>query len=349
MKSASVLYADQLDSIAERWLPPDVGDPPVALEPEPEPEPQPRLPTAAEIEAIEQEARETGYAAGRESGEKEGYEAGFESGYKEGHALGYREAEKEARARADKVLRETVEALEGVARDLADPLGAMVDELEPELLALVVAMARRVILAELETRPELVSRVLHEALAELPSRRHEVRVRINPEDAAVLRDYGRAHNESIQWIEDEEIARGGCRVESGPSQIDATLEARLSHAVDAIWGQHRSPPELLRPEPPQPGPAPRPPEASAHPGAEEKTAHVAQREPPGPADEAGVMESAASDPQAADADAKVPGAASPESSPEVAPSTPRSHDTEPPNLPPDSPDEQSGSDAESMP
>ncbi|MBN2885916.1 MAG: flagellar assembly protein FliH [Chromatiaceae bacterium] len=335
--------------MAERWLPPDVGDPPAAREPEPEPEPQPRLPTAAEIEAIEQEAREAGYAAGRESGEKEGYEAGFESGYKEGHALGYREAESEARARADKVLRETVEALEGVARDLADPLGAMVDDLEPDLLALVVAMARRVILAELETRPELVSRVLHEALAELPSRRHEVRVRINPEDASVLRDYGRAQEASIHWIEDEEVARGGCRVESGPSQIDASLETRLSHAVDAIWGQHQSPPESpppepSRPDPPQPEPAPRPPEASARPGAEDKTARAAQREPPGPMDEAGVMESEAGDPQAADVEAEAP-----ESSPEVAPSTPRRNDTEPPDPPPDLPDERSGPAVESTP
>ncbi|WP_082806057.1 FliH/SctL family protein [Marichromatium gracile] len=227
---SSVLYADLLDGPVQRWQPPDVGAPPPpepapAPEPEVEPEPERYLPTAAEIEAIEQAARDAGY------------EAGFESGYKEGRELGQGEAEKEGRARYDKKVRETVEALEGVARDLADPLAAAADALEPELLALVVAMARRVVMAELEQHPEHVARVLGSALGQLPSRNREIRVRINPEDAEILEAYARDRDERISWRPDPEVARGGCIVESGPSRIDATLEERLRQGVEALWGE----------------------------------------------------------------------------------------------------------------
>jgi len=226
---SSVLYADLLDGPVQRWQPPDVGAPPPAPEPEPEPEVEPEperyLPTAAEIEAIEQAARDAGY------------EAGFESGYKEGRELGQGEAEKEGRARYDKKVRETVEALEGVARDLADPLAAAADALEPELLALVVAMARRVVMAELEQHPEHVARVLGSALGQLPSRNREIRVRINPEDAEILEAYARDRDERISWRPDPGVARGGCTIESGPSRIDATLEERLRQSVEALWGE----------------------------------------------------------------------------------------------------------------
>jgi flagellar assembly protein FliH len=216
-----VIWAEQVEGFeVETWEPPFFGE----LPPQ-EPEVEHHLPTAAEVSAIEEAAREAGYAAG------------FDQGYQEGSERGRREAEQETQARADRELKAAVAALESIARELVDPLGSAADDIEPELLLLVTTLAQRVIMAELDTRAELVQGVLHQALAQLPSRHAQVRVRVHPEDLAVVEAYAEDHQENIRWLADNELTRGGCLVESGPSRIDASVETRLMQAIDASWGE----------------------------------------------------------------------------------------------------------------
>ncbi len=229
---------------ARRWIPPDVGRPlPALSEPEAPPEPVPVPPTAEEIAAIEEAARMTGTEAG--------YQAGYQAGFQEGldQALQQAAAEREARlaretelrASQDVTLRETVAALEAIAVNLADPLSSSADDLEPELLMLVTTLAKRVIMEEVITRPELIASVLRQALTQLPSRKHAIRVHLHPDDQAILQAYAHSAGESITWLVDPDIERGGCLIESGASRIDANLEARLRQSINAIWG------ELARP------------------------------------------------------------------------------------------------------
>lgn len=199
------------DAKASLWEPPELGQKKAA--------PERQWPTAAEIQAIEEEARQNG----------------FESGYAEGHELGRDEAEKAGRARADKELREAVASLEAVATGLADPLAQGLDALEPELLALVTAVARKVIRSELEARPDRIREILHEALDQLPGRNQDVQVHLNPEDQALVADYAENPDPRIRWIPDPELARGGCRVEAGAATVDASLEKRLQQAIEALW------------------------------------------------------------------------------------------------------------------
>ncbi|WPL19740.1 flagellar assembly protein H [Thiorhodovibrio winogradskyi] len=220
-----VMWAEEADGFdVETWQPPFFGEAPPQ-----EPEFEHHLPTAAEVAAIEEAAREAGYAAG------------FDQGMREGSERGQREAEQETQARAARELKAKVAALESIARELADPLSSAADEIEPELLTLVTTLAQRVIMAELDSRGELVQGVLHQALAQLPARKAQVRVRVNPEDLAVVEAYAEDQGENIRWLADAEVTRGGCLVESGPSRIDASVETRIAQAVDAIWG------ELIRP------------------------------------------------------------------------------------------------------
>ncbi|WP_019626141.1 FliH/SctL family protein [Thioalkalivibrio sp. ALJT] len=199
------------DASASLWEPPEIGSAGV--------QPPRRLPTAAEIEAIEEEARKNG----------------FEAGYAEGHELGRKEAEKATLAREEKKLRETVAALEAVAGGLVDPLAAAADALEPELLALVTALARKVIQDELQTRPERIEGVLKDALDQLPGRNQAVRVYLHPDDQALVQEYGATAQAEISWVPDSGLARGGCRVEAGAASVDASLERRLQQAVEALW------------------------------------------------------------------------------------------------------------------
>jgi flagellar assembly protein FliH len=205
------------------WEPPFFGE----LPPE---EPEYHLPTAAEIEAIEETARQAGY------------EAGFERGYQEGRELAKQEALELAqvtRERADRQLADTVSALEEVATLLSDPLVVAVDQLESELLLLITALARQVITAELTTREDLIQAVFRKALQELPTRQQTITVFLNPEDHAILQQYARSlpEAEKISCQPDPKITRGGCFIESGYSRVDASLETRLRQNIEAIWGE----------------------------------------------------------------------------------------------------------------
>lgn len=224
-----------------RWLPPDVDFDPNAVEiPEPE---GPPPPTPEEIAALQEAARHEGAEAG--------YREGYEAGYREGRAKADQEAEveraereareQEWRQTEEQTLRETVAALEGIAHALADPLAESADALEPELLALVSALARRVVMAELTTCPELVQQVLHEALQQLPSRKHQIRIHVNPRDQELLAAYAESNDEQPIWIADPEVEPGGCILTSGPSRIDAGLETRLRQGIEAIWGELEPP------------------------------------------------------------------------------------------------------------
>ncbi|MDH5592757.1 MAG: flagellar assembly protein FliH, partial [Gammaproteobacteria bacterium] len=45
---------------------------------------------------------------------------------------------------------------------------------------------------------------------------------------------------SWQWVEDPLLTRGGCRLETADTLIDATVEARLESVVNKMLGGERS-------------------------------------------------------------------------------------------------------------
>ena len=251
--------AEQTFPDAQRWMPPNVGAAPLhGSEPEPEPEPLVHQPTAVELAAIEEAARAAGAAAGFQAGYQEGLEQALAQAGAERDARLARETE--LRAIQDATLQETIAALEGIAADLADPLARSADDLEPELLMLVETLAKRVIMDEVSQRPDLIARVLRQALVQLPSRNHPLRVHVHPDDQAILDAYANSIGESLTWLADPAIERGGCLVESGASRIDARLETRLRQSIEAIWGELAPPVESAPTEPPEVPPE-APPEA----------------------------------------------------------------------------------------
>lgn len=246
MKTVQTVLSGTSSHDVQRWTPPDVSIPPPLSHDAPEPLVQP--PTADEVAAIKEAAR----VQGNEAGYQAGYQAGYDTGERAAQETVEQDAEHERQARAareaeqlayqEDTLRETVAALESIAQALADPLANTADALEPELLALTTTLARRVIMEELRLRPELIQGVLRQALAQLPSRLHAVRVHVHPDEQATLAAYAASCDENLTWVADPAIERGGCLIDSGPSRIDASLDTRLRQSIDAIWGELEPPP-----------------------------------------------------------------------------------------------------------
>ena len=188
---------------AERWELPQVHD---AARSEPVND-LPVPPTVADLEALERQARDEGYAAGR--------------------AEGIADAAREQRA--------VVARLESLLESAARPLAALDDATEQELARLAVVIARRVLAHELSTAPELIVQTVQQAARALPSATRELRVRVHPDDLAVLREHAVAE-EHWQLLPDPALARGDCLLESERSRLDARVETRLAAVVDAVLG-----------------------------------------------------------------------------------------------------------------
>ncbi len=162
---------------------------------------------------------------------KEAQKEGFEQGYKEGLDA----AQKEIAAQ--------MQRLKQIMQAMAEPLAAADEQVEQELIALAMAVARQIIRRELQSDPEQVVAVVREAMAELPSSARNIRIFLHPDDASLVRDaLNTEEDETAPWkiVEDVVLTRGGCRVESDTSRVDASVEKRLNSIVAELMGGSRA-------------------------------------------------------------------------------------------------------------
>jgi flagellar assembly protein FliH len=191
------------DDIAayERWQP-------NAFSAKPQPRPaQPaaaELPTVEQIEKLQQQARD------------------------EGHAAGYNEGKARAAAEANQ--------LHQILSGLQQELDRFDETVTQEVLALAIDLARQILCQALRVRPELIVPVVEKALRCLPQFNQPAHVLVHPEDASIIRAHMGERLEHAEWkiVEDPQIARGGCRIETANGQIDATLATRWQQVLAAL-------------------------------------------------------------------------------------------------------------------
>jgi len=159
----------------------------------------------------------------------EAHKEAFEQGLIEGRQAGRAEVQ----AQADR--------LTGMFHDLAKPFDALDKEVERELLTLAMALARQIVRRELKTDPTQIIGILREAMAALPVATRDVRVHLHPEDAVVVKQHLASAENQRAWtiIEDPVMARGGCRITTHTSRIDARLETRLGRILSELLGTER--------------------------------------------------------------------------------------------------------------
>lgn len=155
------------------------------------------LPTALQLEAIQRQA----------------HEEGFQAGYAEGAQ------------RMAALLNTMEQALHQADQAIAQ-----------DLLNLSLEVARQMVQQTLKANPEILLNTIREAISSLPHFNQGAHLVLHPDDAILVRASMGEHLSHSGWkiFEDALIARGGARVETAHSQIDATLENRWQRIVAAI-------------------------------------------------------------------------------------------------------------------
>ncbi len=160
---------------------------------------------------------------------KQAYDEGFSQGRKDGLAAGQSE------------LKTQKERLHNILVSLSAPLANLDDQVIEDLVKLVAAISKHMVRRELKTDPEQVIAIIRDAVGQLPMATRNVRLELHPEDAAVVREALSLDDGEQSWqiVETPVMTRGGCRVVTDTSQVDATLEARYSAIVAALIGGER--------------------------------------------------------------------------------------------------------------
>jgi flagellar assembly protein FliH len=201
--SVEVIPKEKLTAF-QRWEMGSFDRPPAVEQVAPEPISQERvrLPTADEVENIHQEAHKAGYAAGYEEGT--------------------------ARARTEALRFHTL------AEELEQALTQIDQSVGDNLVSLAVELAEQMVRQSLAIKPDLVLATIRETLQQIFH--PHATIHLHPADAELLRRFTDEHpsHAGHRIFEDATVARGGCRVEAGSSQIDATMRTRWRRIIENL-------------------------------------------------------------------------------------------------------------------
>lgn len=176
-----------------------------------------KLPTAAELENMQLQAREEGFQAG--------HQEGFQAGYAEGSSKAATEA-----AQLTSLVSSMEQALQGIDKEVSQ-----------SLLDLSLELAKQMVLQALVINPEILLNIVRNSISELPHFNPGAHIVLHPDDAEIVRTRMGEQLAHSGWkiFEDAQITRGGVRIETANSQIDATVETRWQR-IAANLGQDSS-------------------------------------------------------------------------------------------------------------
>jgi flagellar assembly protein FliH len=171
-----------------------------------------------------------------ESGAREAWDAGFESGRRDGLA-----AAEEVAVRRIQELDTQLLAMRRLLLSMARPLDELDDLAAAELGRLALAVGAQLARRDLRIDPTQVIAIIRDCVALLPAGARHVRVYLHPEDASAVRSRLAEPAGERAWtiIEDPVAGRGGCRVVTETSQIDARFESRVATAIATVLGDDR--------------------------------------------------------------------------------------------------------------
>lgn len=164
----------------------------------------------------------------KEKAKEEGFLSGFEEGKRAGHQDGLVQGQQQIQV--------TIEHLSEIAFNLQKLYAFSRDHIAQEVLELSIALAKSITLRSIEKQPDIIFDVVEKALEQIPILQLPAKLLLNPLDAELIEaNQGRSLQDS-GWkiVHDPSISRGGCRLETGSNDIDATVEKRIEKLMATL-------------------------------------------------------------------------------------------------------------------
>jgi len=152
-------------------------------------------------------------------------ETRIQAAYQQGHAA----AEAAANQRAAQRMEPAVAALNKLIQELSAVRKRFRAEAEQDTVKLAIAIGRRVLHRELATDPEAILGLVIAAFQKLNARETQ-RLRISPDDAAVIQD-NRARLDlppGLELVPDPSLTQGSVIFETSRGELDASVDTQLA-------------------------------------------------------------------------------------------------------------------------
>lgn len=151
---------------------------------------------------------------------------GYAAGFQQGLAEGKQEVERR------------IGLLEEVIEQLKSPLEALDEEVLQSITKLVSLVAKQIVRRQLTTDPTGIVDIVRDAVRQLPISDRKITIYINPSDLEIIGGVLNAEGSDTSWAlePDPTLSQGGCIVKTDVSEIDASLEKRISQIVAAMSG-----------------------------------------------------------------------------------------------------------------
>jgi flagellar assembly protein FliH len=173
--------------------------------------------------------------------QKQAYDEAFAQGKKEGYSQGFNEGSRQGYEENVQILQTKAAEFVSLLESLSQPFKLLDAEVENELVKLAMAIATQIIRREIKLDPGQVIAAVREAIKILPLSSQKISLYLHPEDAGLVSSALSLDEMSPAWriVEDPFITRGGCKVNTEVSYIDATVENRLAAVIATLFGGER--------------------------------------------------------------------------------------------------------------
>lgn len=155
----------------------------------------------------------------------------YEKGKQEGYAVGMAQAKEHALVER--------EQFKSLMAGFQQALAQADEAISEDVLRLALDLAKAMAKTNLNVNKEVLLPVVADAINYLPHIQKPARIIVHHEDAAILRRYLADDLATQDWqvVEDQQIEQGGCLVETGANQIDASNAVRWKRITEAL-SQH---------------------------------------------------------------------------------------------------------------
>ncbi|QIR13987.1 flagellar assembly protein FliH [Shewanella aestuarii] len=207
---------------------------------EPAEEAVPSMPTMSQLEDIRAAAEQEGFEQGKQEGLQQGLEQGRLDGLAQGHSEGFAQGEQQGYeaglAKANAMIAQFTQLI----KHFEQPLSVLDAEVEAEILAMTLTLAKGVIQQELTQNPQHIATIIRKGIDALPLKEQVVKLRLHPDDVKVVEElYGEAQLAKNDWHleSDPSLVVGDVYIESLRSTVDLRVSNRVEQVFSALDAQ----------------------------------------------------------------------------------------------------------------
>ena len=190
---------------------------------------------AAQIIADAKRKAEHALTAAQETG----YNSGLDRGLAEGAHQGHRDAHQESLSRFAQQHANIVSAMQQALQALERMKEDLMITARKDLLDFAVLLATKLTFKIGRLYPESALENLRRALRLVESKT-DLTIRMHPDDVAAAQEFAASllrqaeASRAATIVADESVSPGGCRVETGCTRVDATLETQVDELVSLL-------------------------------------------------------------------------------------------------------------------